>query len=84
MSVDIHMDTLLMTGITFMVIGFLLVSIGLTRNNAKAGTEVRSGGVVLLGPFPIIFGNDNGAITVAVIGAIVLMAISIALLVLSR
>jgi len=71
-------------------IGFLLVVIGILVILAgiltmayqawKAGDVekpgVRGGGVVMIGPIPIIFGTDIGALKLVMILAIVLMAIA--------
>ncbi len=40
---------------------------------------VRGGGVIMIGPIPIIFGSDTGAMKVAVILAIVLMLLAFVL-----
>ncbi len=43
-------------------------------------TGVRGGGVVMIGPIPIIFGTDIGALKVVMILAIILMIIAAILL----
>jgi uncharacterized protein (TIGR00304 family) len=48
-----------------------------TRKKTK--TKVRGGGVVLIGPIPIIFGTDRKFLIIAVILAIILMIISFVL-----
>jgi uncharacterized protein (TIGR00304 family) len=50
----------------------------------KPETTVRGGGVILIGPIPIIFGSDVGAVKVAVIMAIVVMLLAFALFYLPR
>jgi len=45
----------------------------------KTKTKVRGGGVVLIGPIPIIFGSDKKFLIIAVVLAIVLMIISFVL-----
>ena len=45
----------------------------------KTKTKVRGGGVVLIGPIPIIFGTDRKFLIIAVILAIILMLISFVL-----
>ena len=42
----------------------------------KTKSKFRGGGVVLIGPIPIIFGSDRKFLIIAVILAIVLMLIS--------
>lgn len=73
-------------------IGFLLVFIGMlvilagvfsmayqswkTGGMEKPETSVRGGGVVMIGPIPIIFGSDVGAVKIAIILAIALMVLA--------
>ncbi len=45
----------------------------------KTKTKVRGGGVVLIGPIPIIFGTDRKFLIIAVALAIILMIISFVL-----
>ena len=66
---------LTITGILVILIGFILIFLG-TALQASSKTEVKSGGVILIGPIPIIFGTDKGFIIVAVILAIILMVAS--------
>ena len=42
----------------------------------KQETDVRGGGIVMIGPIPIIFGTDVGALKLVMILAIVLMVIA--------
>jgi len=64
------MDTLLVLGVILIIVGFILIIL-----SSASSSQVKSGGVVVVGPLPIIFGSDKDMITVAVIGAIILMAI---------
>ena len=71
-------------------LGFLLVFIGMlvilagvfsmTYQAWKSGgiekPDVRGGGIVMIGPIPIIFGTDVGALKLVMILAIVLMVIA--------
>ena len=45
----------------------------------KPETSVRGGGVIMIGPIPIIFGSDVGAVKVVIILAIVLMILAFVL-----
>ncbi len=72
-------ETLIFIGIAAVIIGILLVFIGTTLLSSGKGEnnpKVSSGGVILIGPIPIIFGNDKSMISVAVVGAIILMIIA--------
>jgi uncharacterized protein (TIGR00304 family) len=45
----------------------------------KPETSVRGGGVIMIGPIPIIFGSDIGALKIVMIFALVLMVIAVIL-----
>jgi uncharacterized protein (TIGR00304 family) len=71
--------------ISIATIGFGLVLLGvvlaliavilLATRSANAATKTRGGGVLLIGPIPIIFGTDSESVKVLVILAIVLIAV---------
>lgn len=77
------MSTLLISaGLLLMMLGFLLVmlgSIGSMLGNGGNGespkTEVKGGGIIMIGPIPIIIGSDNKSAQTLVILAIVLMVL---------
>jgi len=64
---------LVMAGFGMILLGFLLVFIG-TLISALGGGVVEGGGVIMIGPIPIIFGTERGA-SVAAVLAIILMAL---------
>jgi uncharacterized protein (TIGR00304 family) len=72
---------LLLAGTIVMLIGFaiiLVASLGSSRpGNEERKTEVGGGGVVMIGPIPIIFGSDTRWVVVAIVLAIVLMVLSL-------
>ncbi len=68
---------LLTLGFIFIVIGIILLFVGTLTSTLKAkDAEVRGGGVVLIGPFPIIFGTDTQAVKGVIILAILLMLVA--------
>jgi uncharacterized protein (TIGR00304 family) len=73
-------NTILIAGIAVVILGMLLIFVGTAlQSSAKTGeekTQVKTGGVILIGPIPIIFGTDKGMIVTAVILAIVLMVLA--------
>ncbi len=75
-------ETLIFIGIAVVIVGVLLTFLGTallsSGNNNREGddTKVSTGGVILIGPIPIIFGNDKSMITVTILGAIILMVIA--------
>ena len=64
---------LVITGIIVIFIGIILVIIGTALQSTSQNEEVHTGGVILIGPIPIIFGNDKSLIVGAMIFAIVII-----------
>jgi len=58
-------------GIVIVVIAMLMLFLGRSKGS------VHGGGVILIGPIPIIFGNDLKAVKWLMILAIILMAIAL-------
>ncbi len=70
-------STIIIAGIIIIFIGFILIFIGTAlQSNASKNTEVKTGGIILIGPIPIIFGKDKGFIVTAVILAIIIMILA--------
>ncbi|MDZ4171485.1 MAG: TIGR00304 family protein [Methanobacteriaceae archaeon] len=80
----INGNTLVSIGIFIVIAGFFLIFIGsilqtaISDNSDENSTksEIKTGGVILIGPIPIIFGNDKNMLVTGVIMAIILMAIA--------
>ena len=71
---------LLFIGIGIILVGFLVVLLAtvMSRGSSEEGerqTEVRGGGIIMIGPIPIIFGSDAKWASAAVVLAIVLIVI---------
>ena len=60
-------NTIIITGIIVIFIGFILVFAGSIMQSSTKNSEVKTGGVILIGPIPIIFGNDKNTIITTVI-----------------
>ncbi|MDY9923106.1 TIGR00304 family membrane protein [Methanobacterium sp.] len=74
-------ETIVFIGIAAVITGMLLIFIGTAflssgKTEGSDNTKVSTGGVVLIGPIPIIFGNDKSMVSIAVLGAIIIMVIS--------
>jgi uncharacterized protein (TIGR00304 family) len=76
-------------GLLLVFIGFLVILAGvfsMAYQAWKTGTEekpeVRGGGIIMIGPIPIIVGTDVAALKIVLILAIVLMVIGAILFVL--
>ncbi len=67
-------EILIGSGIVLILIGFLLVFVGSLILAAGGEGDVEGGGVIMVGPIPIIFGTGRGA-TVATVLAIILMVL---------
>ena len=68
-----------MLGIIMIFLGTLLQSSSNNQTNSPDSdtqkTDVQTGGVIMIGPIPIIFGNNKGMVGVSVVFAIILMII---------
>jgi uncharacterized protein (TIGR00304 family) len=71
---------LIFVGIGIIVVGFLVVFLataisGRSSEEGEKRTEVRGGGIIMIGPIPIIFGSDARWASAAIVLAIVLIVI---------
>ena len=67
---------LIYAGVALIVIGFLAVFLGmLLSSGGGAKAEVRGGGVVFIGPIPIVFGTDKNSAAAVTVLAIILMLV---------
>ena len=76
------MVDLTMAGLALVLVGFAVVAVSLLfggRGGESGRTEVKGGGVVMIGPIPIIFGSDAKWASVAIVLAIVLVLLGIVL-----
>jgi uncharacterized protein (TIGR00304 family) len=74
------MPDLVFIGVAIILAGFLVVflAIVLSAKTSKEGekqAQVKGGGVIMIGPIPIIFGSDAKWTSVAIVLAIVLIVI---------
>lgn len=69
----------LLIGMALIVAGILVIVIVALYGAFKSG-EAKYGGVIMIGPFPLIFGSDREALKIAIIGAIVLMVLALILM----
>ncbi|MGC1123022.1 MAG: DUF131 domain-containing protein [Candidatus Methanofastidiosia archaeon] len=71
------MQKLIALGMLVIVAGFVVVAVGLLGSIFQAHGEhqgeVRAGGVILIGPIPIVFGNDKTMVLVSIAGAILFL-----------
>lgn len=69
-------NTIVTMGILVIIVGFILIFTGTALQSSSKTSDVKTGGVILIGPIPIIFGSDKGTIVTAVIMAIILMILA--------
>lgn len=68
-------------GIAAVILGMVLIFIGTAflssgKTEGSENAKVSTGGVILIGPIPIIFGNDKSMVSIAVLGAVIVMIIA--------
>lgn len=71
---------LILLGLAVIIIGFLLVFAGILFGMLESAktkeTQVRGGGVILIGPIPIGFGTDTKSLAVVLGLAIILIVVT--------
>jgi|AutmiccommuBRH23_1029490.scaffolds.fasta_scaffold42258_2 uncharacterized protein (TIGR00304 family) len=72
------MSLLIYAGVSIIFLGFVLILMGsigsVSGNDGAPKTKVRGGGIIMLGPIPIIVGSDPGSLKMLILLALVLMA----------
>ena len=74
-------------GLTLIVVGFALVFIAtilLSLRGSSGKGKVRAGGVVVIGPVPVVFGTDKQTVKVLLVLSIILVALLLIWLVISQ
>lgn len=64
---------LIVVGMLLIVIGLVVVMAGVVKMFQTKESEVRGGGVILIGPFPIVFGTDRDMVLISIAGAALLL-----------
>lgn len=75
------MERLVWVGLVLVLVGMLLIVVGVVGSALKVGRgegRVEAGGVVFIGPIPIVFGTSRGVTTVMLVLA---LAVTLLLLV---
>ena len=66
---------LVTVGLLVIIAGFAIVVVSLVLRGAGTKTEVKGGGVIMIGPIPIVFGSDAKWTSVAIALAIILIVV---------
>lgn len=64
-------------GFIFIILGIIIIFSAVFLSSLRGGQEgqIETGGVIMIGPIPIIFGNSKPLIIISITGAIILMAV---------
>ncbi|MBC7114004.1 MAG: hypothetical protein PWR13_502 [Archaeoglobi archaeon] len=77
-------EKLFLLGFLLIILGFFIIFAaalyGAMSSSDEDEAEVRGGGIVMIGPFPIIFGTDASSVKLLMIMAIILMVFAFLLL----
>jgi len=73
------MVDLVLAGVLFVLVGFGMIIVAMLSQGRKEGSGVQGGGVVMIGPVPIIFGSDMKWASVAIVLAIILIILTVVL-----
>lgn len=81
----VNSNLLILAGFGVVMLGILMIFIGSVLQSAtseqsnsdsdSSNTNIQTGGVIMIGPIPIIFGNNKGMVGVSVAFAIILMIV---------
>ncbi len=70
------MERLIAFGILLIFVGVVVLFAGVltsVHRGASQESEVKAGGVILIGPIPVIFGSDKTMILISILGAILFL-----------
>lgn len=73
------MVDLVTAGLLLMLAGFGVVAASMLSEVRKAGGDFKGGGVIMVGPIPIIFGSDAKWASVAIALAVALVLLTLLL-----
>ena len=73
------MVDLVLAGVLLILVGFGVMVISMLSQARREGSQVKGGGVVMIGPVPVIFGSDMKWASVAIVLAIILIVLTVVL-----
>ena len=73
------MVDLVLSGMALVLVGFVVIVVAALAQGNKEGAEVKGGGVIMIGPVPIIFGSDMKWASIAIVMAIALILLAVVL-----
>ncbi|MEM3608613.1 MAG: DUF131 domain-containing protein [Candidatus Bathyarchaeia archaeon] len=79
-EVELEMN-MIQLGIALIFIGFILVFAGIiVWLLSPLGRKIRGGGIVMIGPLPLIFGTDKESVKILLLLAIILILVTAVLM----
>lgn len=76
------MNSMIAIGIAPIFIGSILFAVGIFFSTPVS--EIRGGGIIMIGPIPIVFGTDRESAALLIVLAIILIVVSVIALFLAR
>ncbi len=70
----------MLLGFMFIMIGIVLIIASTIYEAMRSGGKTGFGAVVVIGPVPIVVGNNPTLVKIAIIGAIILMVLAFVLI----
>jgi uncharacterized protein (TIGR00304 family) len=80
-------NALALIGFILIIIGFIIAFLAtflIIFHSTKTKGEMKGGGAILIGPFPIIFGTDKQSVRILLVLTIIIIALMIAFLFLNK
>ena len=70
------MEKLIALGMVLIIIGFAVVMVGVLKSafqTSETESSIRGGGIILIGPIPLVFGTDKNMVLISIAGAVLLL-----------
>ena len=67
------MESLISIGLILLLIGFIFIVIGSLSSAIKGNTDVKSAGIIFIGPFPIGWASDKKMLYILIVFTILMI-----------
>jgi len=67
------MESLISIGLILLLIGFIFIVIGSFSSTIKGNTDVKSAGIIFIGPFPIGWASDTKMLYILIVFTILMI-----------
>lgn len=84
MSPLVLMFTLVLIGVLLIIVGFALIFLSTIAKESREGSRVEAGGVLVIGPVPIVIGTSQRIAKAVLILALALFIVAIVFFVLTQ